>query len=153
MYGYGYYQPKRRALSEQEANLRYETLRRKEELVNAMYAAVEREVMAARRPNIPYLTALEEEVKERLAPVDERLRVLVNACDQYACAEREANEARRMLGRTNPKKNRRNGKATSHSAALAKGQALMAQAQQAFHAGRYPTMSAALKGVARKNRR
>jgi len=144
-----------RSLSEKEANLRYETLRRKEQLVDVMYRAVEREIMAARRPNVPYLTALEDEVKDRLAPVDKRLQVLVNICDQYACAEREADEARSMLRRNPSKKSkvRRNGKSRTHSEALAKGQSLMADAVAAYHAGRFPSVPAAMKGLAGKSLR
>jgi len=145
-----------RSLSEKEANLRYETLRRKEQLVDAMYRAVEREIMAARRPNVPYLTALEDEVKDRLAPVDKRLQVLVNICDQYACAEREADEARSMLRRNPSKKSkskvRRNGKSRTHAEALAKGQSLMADAVAAYHAGRFPSVPAAMKALAKARR-
>lgn len=52
---------------------------------------------------------------------------------------------------------RRNGKGGgrrgSKSKALAKGQGLMQQAAAAYRAGRYPTMQAALKGVAALERR
>jgi hypothetical protein len=41
---------------------------------------------------------------------------------------------------------------SAQSAGLARGQMLMAEATQAFHEGKYPTMAAALKGVARKHR-
>lgn len=43
-------------------------------------------------------------------------------------------------------------KSTKKNPGLAKGQSLMAKAADAYHAGQYRTMQAALKGVAKKSR-
>lgn len=50
---------------------------------------------------------------------------------------------------SNPAKRRVGGR-SAQKAGLAKGQSLMAQAAAAYRAGKYPTMQAALKGVARR---
>jgi hypothetical protein len=42
---------------------------------------------------------------------------------------------------------------SAQAAGLARGQSLMSQAADAFHAGKYPNMAAALKGVSKKSRR
>ena len=70
--------------------------------------------------------------------------------EYYANLEVPPGHWESMMGRKNPKRAKY---VSAREAGLARGQSLMAQAAEAFHAGMYPNMAAALKGVSGKGGR